>query len=58
MFYTSPKVILVGAIKSGLEVWLCPEEGRATSEELITGLGLGRIRAEALPYPCLKGLEK
>lgn len=58
VFCTSPKVILAGAMRSGFEEWECPDEGRATSEELTARDGLERIRAEALPEPYLKGREK
>ena len=58
MFCTSPKVILAGAMRRGVEEWECPDEGRGASEELTARDGLERIRAEALPEPCLKGREK
>ena len=50
---------MVGAIIRGFEDWESPEEGRgATSEGFTAREGLARIRAEALPEPYLKGLEK
>jgi hypothetical protein len=59
VFYTSPRVILAGAIRRGFEDWESPEEGRgATSEGFTAREGLGRIRAEAFPEPYLKGREK
>ena len=31
LFYTSPSVILVGAIRRGFEEFKCPDEGRAAA---------------------------